>query len=82
MALEDVLTVECGIVAIRVAKAVRRTSEPTIDALIVARDGSGELGAAWSTMTVAEMGELRRFVERVIANEYQREIGGDDGEGD
>ena len=75
MPLDDFITIECGIVAIRVSRVVRRAPEPTVDVLLLDRDGNGDLTAEWSTMTLTELDELRQLVDRVTENAYRREFG-------
>lgn len=89
MPLEDVLTIECGRrgpadIAVRLARAVRRKRNPIVDVLIVTRDSSGKPGAAWSTMTLQDVDEMRRFIDEAIRDEYRREWCGalDEGEYD
>ncbi len=78
MPLEDVLTIECGIrgpaaLAVKLAKAVKRKTNPIVDVLIVTRDSSGKPGGAWSTMTLQDVDELRRFIGAVLDDEYRLE---------
>lgn len=80
MPLEDVLTIECGLrgpasIAVKLAKAVRRKRKPIVDVVVITRDTDGKPGAAWSTMTLQEVDELRRFIDLAIEDEYRREWG-------
>ena len=82
MPLEDVLTIDAGIrgpaqVAVKLAKAVRRKRNPIVDVLIVTRDSNRKLGAAWSTMPITEVEELRKFIRLVLDDQSRLEWTGE-----
>jgi len=74
--LDEVLTINSKIrgpadLSVKLSKAARRKRNPITDAVLLTVDSNGSPGAAWTTMSSGELGDLERFFRLVLDEHCQ-----------